>query len=152
VVSIGAVKYAFLKSNIYQNSAFDLEESISFDGNSGPYLQYTYARIMSVLKAKLEKEEQGELNFSNAEEWTLVKHISKFPEIVTAAAENYAPHLIANYLFELAQKFNTFYKQHSINSADKPAEIYSRRILAEKTATVLKSGLSLLGIETVEKM
>jgi arginyl-tRNA synthetase len=153
-VSIGAVKYAFLKSNIFQDSAFDLEESVSFDGNSGPYLQYTYARIRSVLRTEVveNNKKDSKVNFTEDSEWEVIKHLEQFPEIIEAAAASYTPHLIATFLFELAQKFNSFYKTYSINSAESPEIIASRRFLAEQTATILKTGLNLLGIETLEKM
>jgi len=156
-VGIGAIKYAFLRGNILGNMAFDIDESISFEGNSGPYLQYTYARIHSLLnqsKVDLLKLDPSVLikQFTSLEELTLLKWLVKYPVIVESAANNYSPHLVANYLFELAQRFNSFYKLHSINSAPTPELISSRRLIAEKTALVLKLGLNLLGIEVVDKM
>ncbi len=158
-VALGAIKYAFLKGNIMQNKSFDLEESISFEGNSGPYLQYTYARIQSVLsnapksQRKLEGIDQSILtSLDSEEELNLIKWLERFPETVSLAAEELSPHYISTYLFELAQRFNIFYKQHSINSADSEELITARQFLARQTAQVLKNALNLLGIEVVDKM
>lgn len=158
-VTIAAIKYAFLRGNILQDLVFDLEESVSFEGNSGPYLLYTYARIQSVLRQKdapsIQKDSVNGIEthtLSALEELALLKELSKFQEVVEKALDNLAPHVISNYTFELTQKFNQFYREHSINSAETPELVASRRMLAEKTAIVIKSALELLGIETVERM
>ncbi len=157
-VALGAVKYAFLKGNVMQNMVFDLEESVAFDGNSGPYLQYTHARIQSIMQ-KSEKSEQINIdskfladNLTEVEEIKLIKTFERYAEIIDSAAYNLAPHLIATYLFELAQTFNQFYKQHSINGAPSLDIKHARLFLAEKTAQILKHGLGLLGIEAPTKM
>jgi arginyl-tRNA synthetase len=142
-----------------QNKSFDLEESVSFDGNSGPYLQYTYARIQSVL-SNAPKSVNGSQDIDqdiltllgSEEELNLIKWLERFPETVSLAAEELSPHYISTFLFELAQRFNIFYKQHSINSAESGDLITARRFLAKQTAQVLKNGLNLLGIEVVDKM
>jgi arginyl-tRNA synthetase len=156
-VGIGAVKYAFLKSDILQNMTFDLEESVSFEGNSGPYLQYTYARIQSVLgqgefASSESTAEQLTSLLTKASELAVAKKLTEFPKVLKSAAEQQSPHLVATFLFELAQAFNSFYKQESINSAETKELASVRRFLASKTAEILKSGLGLLGISTVEKM
>jgi arginyl-tRNA synthetase len=157
-VAMAAVKYAFLRSNIMQNMTFDIKESVSFEGNSGPYLQYTYARIKSVLNTPVDtslpkNNTKSVLSALNSpSEIALIKWIERYEETVTGAADSRSPHLIANYLFELAQRFNSFYKQNSINSAETNQLIAARRQLSESVANLLAHGLGLLGIEVVEKM
>ncbi|MFW5702386.1 MAG: arginine--tRNA ligase [Candidatus Dojkabacteria bacterium] len=152
-VTLGAIKYAFLRGNVMQNTQFDLEESISFEGNSGPYLQYTYARIQSVLRYKPEIPAGTDRQMSaEAYELPILKWLDRFPETVAQAAKTRSPHLIAGFAYELAQRFNSFYREHSINSAKTPKVIAFRRELAEKTAQTIRASLVLLGIETVEQM
>jgi arginyl-tRNA synthetase len=142
-VGLGAIKYSFLKNNPLQDITFDVEESISTEGNSGPYLQYTYARCQSVLrKAKYRGMARSlSLGEVNSEELSLLRKFIHFPEIVEEAAEKYSPNLICNYLFDLAQKFNSFYNAREF-----------RLVLTQATSQILKNGLSLLGIQTPEKM
>jgi|SRR5579872_6561237 len=154
-IAVGAVKYSFLKVGLSQEIAFDLEESISLQGNSGPYLQYTYARTQSVLeKAKsrnyASKKIQGELVLQ-PEERDVLKQLVRFPEIVSEAAQRYAPHIVCTYLFDLAQAFNLFYQKLPILKAEvKERDI--RLHITESTGIVLKRGLDLLGIRAPEKM
>lgn len=155
-VAQGAVKYAFLKQGIGNNIAFDFDSSLSFEGNSGPYLQYTYARAKSVLE-KIGKDATA-YDFSvlkqkmNSEELLILRVLSHFPEAVSEAAEKYSPNLICNYLFDLAQKFNNFYAKYRI-SDEEDGDIRSfRSNLTGATAQVIKNGLKLLGIESPEKM
>lgn len=157
-VSQAAVKYSFLKGNILQNMSFDLEESISFEGNSGPYLQYTYARIKSVLRQSPESK-GSDLSavellklLTQDSELALIKWLERFAETVVNAADSRSPHLISTYNFELSQYFNSFYRSHHINTAESADLIAARRYLAEKVANTLRTGLNLLGIEVVEKM
>lgn len=151
-VSIAAVKYSLLKSNIGKDAIFNFQESLSFEGNSGPYLQYTYARCRSVLTAFDEKiNNLNNLVNLNKEEEDILRTVSTFPDIVTNAAINYSPSLLSTYLFELAQKFNLFYQKHSILKADDITR-NMRLKLTEAVSQILKNGLFLLGIETVEKM
>jgi len=122
VIAVGAVKYALLKSSIGRDVVFDFEKSLSLEGDSGPYLQYTYARAQSVLrksqipKSKFQANSKIQIsNYKlNSEENILLRTIYKFPEVVKEAGENYAPNLICNFLFDLAQKFNGFYNKHRI--------------------------------------
>lgn len=153
--AISAVKYSFLKVSTKQEIAFDLLESVNFQGDSGPYLQYTYARAMSILR------KSEELSVGNSqlveeklekEEILLLRQIYKFPEVVVEAAVQYAPNTIAKYLFDLASIFNTFYNKHSILSAANSEIINSRLAMTQATAQVLQNGLYLLGIETLERM
>ena len=158
-IAVGAVKYSFLKNSLTQEIAFDLDESISFEGNSGPYLQYTYARTRSVLaKSKIKNQKsKNKRKIENRkwkieeEEFSVMKALFHFPEIVESAAQNYAPNFICNYLYELAQKFNSFYSKHKI-LVDDPLVLEFRVRLASATGTVLKSGLNLLGIDSPERM
>ena len=154
-VTIGAIKFAFLKSNILQDSTFDIEESVSFSGNSGPYIQYTFVRANNILKESGEKSfqlpKESEKSLNSPEEQSLLKAITDFPEVVKETADNYAPHTLAGYLFDLAQKFNHFYKTHKVIKAEKKGRD-ARLALVKATTIVLKNGLGLLGIETLEKM
>lgn len=150
LVAIGAIKYSFLKSTATKNMTFDLESSIAFDGNSGPYLQYTYARIQSVLKKA--DQPAGELPTTlNPEELSVLRWLDRFPAVVEEAAETNAPHVLANYLFEIAQRYSYFYNQHQILSDD-PKTTALRLQLTQAVGTVLKNGLNLLGIEVADKI
>lgn len=149
-IAVGAVKYSFLKNGLGQDIAFDIKESISLEGNSGPYIQYTYARSKSVLAKIPNSKFQISNNYQlNTEESIVLRNLIKFPEIVENAAINYSPNLLCNYLYDLAQKFNTFYNKHKIIGAENEN---FRLKLTESTALVLKTGLKLLGIEAPERM
>lgn len=153
-VAIGAVKYSFLKVSTGQEIAFDLEESVSFDGNSGPYLQYTYARTQSVLKKAGTTGDSvspiGHVSLE-IEERELLQLLVRFEEIVEEAAMRYAPNLIANYLFELSQAFNAFYQRHQILKGDSQVQEF-RLELTGMTGKTMKQGLYLLGIQAPERM
>ena len=142
------MKYAFLKVSTNQEIAFDLKESVSFDGDSGPYLLYTYARCKSVLKKASEAHDPAAASSGslNADERALARLIQFFPEVVAAAAHDLSPNVICTYLFDLAQTFNAFYQKNPILGEKK------RVVLTAATAQVLKNGLYLLGISTVERM
>lgn len=154
-IAVGAVKYSFLKSGLNQEIAFDLKESISLDGNSGPYIQYTFARIQSVLakaaNAKLKID--NSLKIKNwkfeIEEENLLRKLSQFQEVIVTAAKTYSPNILCNYLYDLASKFNTLYNAHKIIGAENED---FRLLLSKSTAQVLKNGLNLLGISAPEKM
>ncbi|HUS60506.1 MAG TPA: arginine--tRNA ligase [Nevskiaceae bacterium] len=153
-VTVGAVKYSLLKFNPSSEMVFDIDESINLEGDSGPYLQYTYARCQSVLK-KAEKEAKGELAIKmelNEEEAALLRTIYKFPEVVIEAGDNYAPNLMTNFLFDLAQKYNLFYNRHRIIQAESEQLVDFRLALTAVVAQVIKNGLYLLGIEAPERM
>ncbi len=162
-VGIAAVKYALLKGSIGKDVTFDFDESISFEGNSGPYLQYTHVRCCSILrksqitnhKSQINNIGQG-VNFEtytfSQEESDLLRTIYYFNEIVSRAAETYSPHLICAYLFDLAQEFNLFYQKQPILKAEQEEQRNMRLLLVQATAKVLKDGLHLLGIEAPERM
>ncbi|MBU4480309.1 arginine--tRNA ligase [Patescibacteria group bacterium] len=156
-VSGGAVKYAILKSSTGKNIIFDKEKALALEGNTGPYLQYTYARAKSVIE-KAKKENiatwkpgfQVELRLLNSLS-EVEKLLYRFPEVVERAGEEYEPHYIATYLFELAQAFNSYYGNNKI--ADKEDENAPYKVaLTEAVAQTIKNGLWLLGIEAPEKL
>lgn len=151
MVGIGAVKYSFLKNNPLQNIKFDLKESISTEGNSGPYLQYTYARCQSVLakagKGKKFKAEASKL--VDPEELSLLRSFVYFPEVLVKAAKDYTPNTICEYLHGLAQKYNAFYNKDKIIASDNES---FRLEITRACAQILTNGLDLLGITSPERM
>lgn len=150
-VAVGAVKYSVLRFSTASDISFSFDESISLDGNSGPYLQYTYARTQSILaKTGIRNYELGIGNYElNDEESLLLRIIYHFSDVVGEAAENYAPNLLCNFLFGLAQKFNLFYQKHKVIGSDKEE---SRLMLVKAVGAIIKNGLYLLGIEAPERM
>ena len=149
-VAIGAIKYSMLKQSPGKDIAFDFETSLSFEGDSGPYLQYAYARSMSVLEKAEKKETDKVLDTElESEERNLLRWIYRFPEIVEVAGKTLAPNLICSYLIELSSRFNLFYANCKIVGTDKEG---FRLALTKTMAQVLSNGLWLLGIETVDKM
>lgn len=146
-VSLGAVKFAYLKFSPSPNMVFDLQESVSLDGDSGPYLQYTYARIQSVLRKSLS-------NLSNLSDLSdlerlLLRQLIYFPDVVSEVARSYHPNLLTTYLIELAKLYNLFYQKVRIIGSDKEA---FRLKLSDRVGKVLQKGLYLLGIEAPERM
>ncbi|PIR92986.1 arginine--tRNA ligase [Candidatus Falkowbacteria bacterium CG10_big_fil_rev_8_21_14_0_10_43_10] len=154
-ISLAAVKYSILKTGLTRDIAFDIKESISLSGNSGPYLLYTYARIQSILR-KVETHSNASVQetHSNAsvrsEEKNILFKMSLFPEVARESAEKLEPSLIARHLFELSQQFNDYYHATPVLKAEKEREF--RLALIRALAQVLKQGIELLGFETVEKM
>jgi arginyl-tRNA synthetase len=153
-VAVAAVKYSFLKQGVDKDLSFDFDESVSFEGNSGPYLQYTYARCKSVLSKSSSSNPPAGGPITNdqlnQEELAVLRAIYRYPEVIAEAAKNFNPSLICTYLYDLACTYNTFYNKHSILKAG--TQIDFRLMLTAATAQVLKNGLNLLGIKTVEKM
>lgn len=146
-IVLGAVKYAFLKSRLGGDIHFDIDESVSLEGNSGPYLQYAHARAKSVLvKSDKQATEPTEIQVG---ERPLVAKMNEFPEVISKATEELAPHIICTYLYELAQVFNRFYEQNRVVGDPRESE---RLYLVTQYATVLKTGLELLGIYAPEQM
>ena len=151
-IAIGAIKFSYLKFSPSPNMVFDLEESISLDGDSGPYVQYTYARIQSVLRKKLiNLSELG--NFSNLslekQERSLLRQLMYFPDIILEAAASLHPNLLASYLIYTAKLYNLFYQECRILGAEKEE---FRIKLSFEVGEVIKQGLYLLGIESPERM
>ena len=150
VLAVASVKYSFLKKGISSEIVFDFDESISLDGNSAPYLIYTYVRTKSVL-SKVKNIEQFKITNINPEEKALLQSLHKFPEVVYESAKNFSPSIIANYLYDLAQSYNLFYQKHPILRASDDLTPF-RLVLTKNVGEVLRRGLDLLGIKTVEKM
>ncbi|HEY4714928.1 MAG TPA: arginine--tRNA ligase, partial [Candidatus Paceibacterota bacterium] len=149
-VAIGAIKYSILKQAPGRDTIFDIEKSISFEGDSGPYLQYSYTRARSILaKAQEEGIKSKDLGVRLPSE--LERLLYRFPEVVEKAQKEYAPHHVLTYVTNLAQAFNTFYGQEKIVDKDDPASPY-KVALTEAFSIVLKNGLYLLGIQAPEKM
>lgn len=149
-----AIKYALLKQSIGNNVEFDFKDSVSFEGNSGPYIQYTFARTQSILrKAKETSNFKFQTSNIEKEELDILRSLYQFPEVVTQAASEYAPHLVATYLFNTAQTFNSFYAKHSVLGTDVSEDTKTFRLqLTTAVGRILKNGLQLLGIQAPEKM
>ncbi len=164
-LAVASAKYSFLKNGTQTIIHFDIDESIAVDGNSAPYLIYTYVRCQSVLKKnqklkvksqKLKSKIKSEFNNEamkqlNNDETNVLRLINQFPEIVQQSAIQLSPNLIANYLYELAQKYNYFYQKNKILDSQDLIKQF-RLMLTQATGKVIKEGLYLLGIKTIEKM
>jgi arginyl-tRNA synthetase len=151
-VGMGALKYFILKVDPKKNMVFDPRESVDFNGNTGPFIQYTYARIRSVGRKGNEIEKCSSAEALNEKEIALVRMMYEYPEILREASRALNPSLVANFLYELAKEFNQFYHDHSILSADSPAQVSQRLLLVEATGNIIESGMDLLGIEVPERM
>lgn len=156
-IALGALKYFILKVDPRKNMLFNPEESIDFNGNTGPFIQYTYARIRSVMRKAMEIGIEPKYIFpSNQEisekELELIKNISLFPSIVSEAGNSYSPALIANYVYNLVKEYNQFYHDHSIIHENKEDIRNLRLVLSETTAKVIKTAMNLLGIKVPERM
>lgn len=157
IVGLGALKYFILKVDARKNMLFNPEESIDFNGNTGPFIQYTYARIRSILR-KAEAEGIAipaslEANMPlNEKEIELIQKIGEFGAAVEQAGKDYSPSGIANYCYELTKAFNQFYHDYSILGADTKEEKLVRLVLAANVAKTLRNGMALLGIEVPERM
>lgn len=156
IVALGALKYFMLKVDPKKGMMFNPEESIDFNGNTGPFIQYTYARIQSVLRkaqeARVEIPSVAPSVAPNAKEVELIKTLSRYSVVVADAGKNHSPALIANYVYELVKTFNQFYHDYSINKEENKEVQAFRLVLAEQVGKVIKSGFSLLGIEVPERM
>lgn len=155
MVGLGALKYFLLKVDPRKNITFNPKESIDFNGNTGPFIQYTYARICSVLR-KAEEEGMKIGNFADVtpgeREITLIQALADFPATVQAAGQSYSPALIANYIYDLVKCYNQFYHDCSILKESDEAVRSLRLELSRQTARVVKTGMALLGIEVPERM
>lgn len=157
IVGMGALKYFILKVDARKNMLFNPEESIDFNGNTGPFIQYTYARIRSILrKAEAQNIVLPTLLADDAplneKEIELVQKLNDFGAAVAQAGIDYSPSGIANYCYELTKQFNQFYHDYSILGADTEAEKITRLVIAKNVAKVIKNGMALLGIEVPERM
>ena len=150
-VGVGAVKFYDLKTDRRNGYDFDLEAMVSFEGETGPYVQYAYARIQSILrKANFTPSTDATYSLNDPESWEIIKLLQDFSRVVKRAAENYDPSLIAKYAINLAQAFNKYYAHTRI--LDESPERDSRLALSYSTAVVLKEALRLLGVDAPEKM
>ena len=157
IVGTGAIKYFDLSQNRTSDILFTWDKVLSFEGNTGPYLQYTYARIQSILRKLKEENISVEnndiiLNDMFDIERELAVALLRFPQTVVKSYETYRPNIIADYLFDTAKLFNNFYNSKSILKETDKKVMDARILLAQKTASILKQGLNLLGIETVDRM
>ena len=155
MVGLGALKYFILKVDPKKTMLFDPRESIDFNGNTGPFIQYTHARICSILR-KAEETGITTENYTNAslldEEVELIKTLTEYPAAVRSAAQQFAPSVIAAYAYELAKQFNGYYHDHSILKEQDATTRSLRLMLAEQVARVIRSAMSLLGIAVPERM
>ena len=157
IVGMGALKYFILKVDARKNMLFNPEESIDFNGNTGPFIQYTYARIRSVMR----KAEADGLQVPaalpanaplNEKEINLIQKLNDYGAAVAQAGQDYSPSGIANYCYELTKEFNQFYHDYSILNAESQEEKITRLVLADNVGKVIKNGMALLGIEVPERM
>ena len=154
-VGLGALKYFLLKVDPRKNMLFNPKESIDFNGNTGPFIQYTYARIRSVLR-KAAEEGFKAVSYAavvpNEKEIALIQSLADFPSVVEEAGRDYSPAVIANYVYELVKQYNQFYHDYSILKEEDAAVKSLRLALCEQTARVVKTGMGLLGIRVPERM
>ena len=158
-IGLGALKYYILKVDPKKRILFNPEESVDFQGNTGPFIQYTYARIQSILrKANFSIDTAIQQDFTasgiklHEKEKELLKLLQTYPEIIQQAASQYSPALIANYIYDLVKEFNSFYQNVSILGAEEEKEKIFRVLLAKKVGDVIASGFKLLGIDVPERM
>jgi arginyl-tRNA synthetase len=156
IIGMGALKYFILKVDPKKNMVFDPKESIDFNGNTGPFIQYTYARIRSVIRKGDEKNIKAgklcsEISITQKEK-ELIKFVYDFPGLVSEAADSLSPAIVANYLYELAKEYNQFYHDHQILKEENEETRNLRLQLSQKIADLLKTGMELLGIEMPERM
>ena len=156
MVGLGALKYFILKVDPKKTMLFDPRESIDFNGNTGPFIQYTHARICSVLR----KADKAGIDYATAdpnvelvpEEVELIKSLNEFPAIIRQAGDTYSPSVIANYVYDLAKSYNSYYHDHSILREENAAVRGMRLRLSREVARIIRSGMRLLGIDVPERM
>jgi arginyl-tRNA synthetase len=157
IVGMGALKYFILKVDARKNMLFNPEESIDFNGNTGPFIEYTYARIRSILRKSEELRVKSE-KFATAipslseKEVELIQKMNEFGAAVEQAGKDYSPSGIANYCYELTKVFNQFYHDYSILNEPDEQKKAVRLVLAKNVAKIIKNGMALLGIEVPERM
>ena len=154
-IGLGALKYFILKVDPKKRILFDPKESVDFQGNTGPFIQYTYARIQAILR-KVDFDANVRLNVVEVslepKEKELIKQLELFPEVIQQAAANHSPALIANYTYDLVKEFNSFYQNVSILGAETQNEKLFRVQLSNSVANTIKNAFSLLGIDVPERM
>ena len=147
-ISVAAMKYSMLKQNPHKNIIFDPKKEVTFEGNTGPYLLYSYARASSILR-KAKKKEKIQIKNIGSLEFELVKKLSQFPEIVLNSHKNFNPSVVANYSYQLAQIFNEFYHASKVIGSEQET---FRLGLVSAFKQILKNSLTLLGIDILEEM
>ena len=157
IIGLGALKYYILKVDPVKNMTFNPLESIDFNGNTGPFIQYTHARIRSVLRKAAEMGISDFTGYSteipiNDKEKSLVKLVLDFPAIIAEAAQNYSPALIANYIYEIAKEYNQFYHDYTILKEEDLQVRDFRLHLSLIIGSIIKKAMQLLGIEVPERM
>ena len=156
MIGLGALKYYILKVDPKKRILFDPEESVDFQGNTGPFIQYTYARIQSILRKAesmgIDISKDAKVTELHPKEKELIKQLQIFPDIIQLAAENYSPALIANYTYDLVKEFNSFYQQVSILGESDDEKKVLRVQLSKKVAEVIQDAFKLLGVEVPERM
>jgi arginyl-tRNA synthetase len=153
IIGLGALKYYILKVDPKKRILFNPEESVDFQGNTGPFIQYTYARIQSIIrKADFDFEKTIEDYQFHEKERSLIKQLQLYPETIQLAAENHSPALIANYTYDLVKEFNSFYQNVTILGTEDLSEKMLRVQLANSVGSVIKSSFNLLGIQVPERM
>ena len=158
IVGMGALKYFILKVDARKNMLFNPEESIDFNGNTGPFIQYTHARIRSILRKSAETQENMDLanvdtdGLLSQKEIDLIQKLNEYGAVVEQAGKDYSPSGIANYCYELTKEFNQFYHDYSILKEEDANKKAVRLVLAKNVAKVIKNGMALLGIEVPERM
>lgn len=152
MIGLGALKYYILRVDPKKRMMFDPEESIDFQGNTGPFIQYTHARIRSLVRKAGDQEFVGDYTELHVTERTLIKHLTSYKAILHEAAENYSPALLANYIYDLVKSYNALYQQLSILNDPNGGAIALRLSISEKVAQVIHQGMGLLGIEVPERM
>jgi arginyl-tRNA synthetase len=152
-IGLGALKYYMLKVDPKKQMMFNPEESVDFNGNTGPFIQYTYARIQSILrKATFDYSNEATLTELHEKEKELIKQVQLFPEVIQSAAENHSPALVANYTYDLVKEFNSFYQNVSILGEDDLNKKVFRVQLSNSVSNVIKNAFGLLGISVPERM
>ena len=152
IIGLGALKYFILKVDPKKRILFDPKESIDFNGNTGPFIQYAYVRIQSILRKEQPKNTNlTTYQFSEIEK-DLIKNIAEYQEVVQKAAQELSPALIANYVYDLTRNFNSFYQNFSILNAENELDKQARLLLAKRVAETIKNSLNLLGINTPQRM
>ena len=153
MVGLGALKYFLLKVDPKKNMMFNPKESIDFNGNTGPFLQYTYARIRSVIRrAAVIADKVSHDVIPSDKETALIQKVAEFQGVVEEAGKNYSPALIANYCYDLAKEYNQFYHDYPILKEEDDKTRNFRLILSDVVSQTLKKGVELLGMEMPERM
>ena len=153
-VGLGALKYFILKVDPHKNMLFNTEESIDFNGNTGPFIQYTYARIQSLLRNcdyQLILDFHDDYKLKSSEK-KLIKIMCQFPNILTDSAKQLNPSLLASYSYELSKEFNQFYQSYPILNNESKNTVIFRLVICKKISEIIKSAMSLLGILMPDKM